>query len=623
MCGICGFVGEGRRQDLELMVSSLSHRGPDDRGVDWVEGVGLGHTRLSILDLSASGHQPMYDANHKVGVVFNGEIYNYLELKQELEARGYTFSSTSDTEVIIYLYQEYGDNCFEKLSGMFAIAIYDFLQQKTILARDRLGKKPLYYAVLGGNLIFGSELKSLLAHPMIKRELDLESISLYLFYEYVPTPRTIFKNIFKLEPATILDFQSGQVSKKNFWRPPAEKSRLSFGEAINILDEKINQATASRLVSDVPLGVFLSGGLDSSAVAYYAQRNSSQPIKTFSIGFDESSFDESAYARQVSNFLGTEHYHQSLTATDSLKLIPRIAELLDEPMADASIVPTYLLSLFTKGKVTVALGGDGGDELFAGYPTFQAEKLAAWYLLLPSVLRKKIIEPLVNLLPAGETNFSLGFKLRKFVAGTNPDQIRRHQEWLSAFSREERSKLFKPEVWEKVEGLDDYEHLAPYLAEVETSEPGNRLLYSYMRSYLLDGVMVKVDRASMMASLETRSPLLDYQVVEFAQTLPYRYKLWGFKTKYIFKKMMSGKLPASIIWRAKKGFGVPLTRWLRYELRDWCDRVLSQEKIDQYNLFNYDYVNQIKQEHFSGEADHRKKLWTLLVFCLWAEKWGK
>lgn len=617
MCGITGFVGEGKNEDLERMIGTLSHRGPDDKGSHFIDGVGLGHTRLSIIDLSPTGHQPMFSSDKNIGIVFNGEIYNFKELKEDLSKEGYVFKGTSDTEVIIALYQKFGENCFEKMNGMFAIAIYDFIKGDLLISRDRLGKKPLYWALFDKTLIFGSELKALLCHPMCKKEIDINSLNLYLQLDYVPTPKSIFKNIYKLEPATYLSYKSGVVSKKAYWLFESKVSSIDFVDAINGLNEKINMSVKRRLVSDVPIGIFLSGGLDSSTVAYYAQKNTKEKIHTFSIGFSEKSFDESKYALEVSKILKTNHHHKNLSAKDTLDLMPTIADILDEPMADASVIPTYLLSAFAKTSVTVALGGDGGDELFAGYPTFQADKIASIYKILPLFVRD-IIKNLVNILPATENNFGLIFNLKKTLNGIESDKFFMHQKWLGSFDGVEVSGLLK-------NGNNKPGAVFNYCEEIKSGikieDKNNKLLAFYMRTYMMDEVMVKVDRASMKAGLETRSPFLDFELVEYVSTLSYSFKLKGFTTKYILKKLMSGKLPDEIVWRKKKGFGVPLANWLKNELKPLCEDLLSRKNIESQGLFNYEYIAHILDDHFLGKQDNRKKIWNLMVFQMWYKKY--
>jgi len=623
MCGIAGFTGGGNRSDLENMIAAIKHRGPDDKGVFLVGDVGLAHARLSVIDLSERGHQPMFNDDKSVGVVFNGEIYNFKKLRERLVQSGHKFKSGTDTEAIIHLYEDVGEDCFKELEGMFAIGLYDFKQKKLILARDRMGKKPLYWAIFGGALMFASELKGLLKHSFFKKELDLESLNKYLLHEYVPTPQSIFKNTYKLEPATYLVYKNGEVKKTKFWNISYGGGKLNFSESLLLLGEKLEESVKARLVSDVPVGVFLSGGLDSSAVAYYAQKNYKGKIKTFSVGFEEKSFDESEYAQEVADFLGTEHYNFLIKARDALEIIPNIEEFIDEPIADASAVPTYLLAKHTRRFVTVALSGDGGDELFAGYPTFQAFEAANIYKKIPAFLRSNFTDKLLRLIPDSEKNFNLGFALKKFVGAMGDEAKYIHHNWLGSFRREERENLFRREVWDVIKNGNEFEEIDHYWNSITADEIKNKILGLYARTYLMDDVLVKTDRVSMKNSLEVRCPLLDRDFVELANSLPYSFKYKRFTQKYIFKKLMEEKLPKNIVYRKKKGFGMPLAGWLKNELKEFCEETLSENKIKSQNLFNYEYVEKLKREHFSGKRDNRKKIWTLMVFSLWHEKYMK
>src|SRR3989339_701166 len=525
MCGIAGYLGYGNQKILEEMTNTLYHRGPDDKGFLLDGKVGLGHRRLSIIDLSHSGHQPMSNEDGSIQIVLNGEIYNYLDLKKQLKNK-HQFVSQTDTEIIIHLYEEVGERVFQYLSGMFALAIYDKNKQKLILARDRMGKKPLYWAKFEDTLMFSSELKSLIKHPKFKKELNLEALNKYLRYEYVPTPHSIFKNVYKLEPGHYLEYDGQNIKKVKFWDVSFQATDLSFDQAVSKLDEKINQATKIRLVSDVPLGVFLSGGIDSSLVTYYAQKNSLQKIKTFSIGFKEKSFDESDYAKQVADYLGTDHQQAILSAQDSLEFIPQIADLLDEPMADPSIVPTYLLSKFTKQQVTVALGGDGGDELFLGYDTFVAQRYADIYDKAPMFLRK-LIAKATSGLPSSFSNISLDFKIKKFTQDFEGNRMYRHHRWLGSFDYNQKANLFTEDIWRNLKNNNEFDDLDNYLKIFKENNYYKKLIYFYFKTYLLDDILVKIDRASMFNALEVRAPLLDYNVVDFANSLPLDYKLKG------------------------------------------------------------------------------------------------
>ena len=623
MCGIAGFIGKGTEQDLDNMIRAVSHRGPDDQGKFLKGDIGLAHARLSIIDLSPAGHQPMADKDKKIWLTFNGEIYNFKELRAELEKTGkYRFQSQTDTEAIIYAWKEYGEKMFEKLDGMFAFALYETEKETLILASDRLGKKPLYWSIQNGTLLFGSELKALLAHQGFHKELDLASLDKYLFYEYVPAPQTIFKNAQKLEPATYLVYKNGQIKKQRYWKMDFNPSSVSETKAIAELDTLLSEAVKKRLVADVPLGILLSGGIDSSTIAYYAQKLTSDKIKTFSIGFREKSFDESSYAKLAADFLGTDHYHTVFTAENVMELIPSISEILDEPMADPSLLPTYLLSKFARHRVTVALSGDGNDELMAGYNTFQAHSLAGLYAKLPLFLKKTVAGAL-RLIPAGEKNFSLEYSAKKFIDDFEGRPELRHHRWMASFSDSERPLLYTPKIREVINKEVATDLLDEHLADVPGISFENKILYLYLKTYLPNDILVKTDRASMKTALEVRCPFLDRRIVEFINSLPYGYKYRGLSGKYILKQLMKDKLPPSIINRPKKGFGIPLARWLKYELRPLCEELLSPVVLRKQGIFDADMIERLKTEHYSGKKDRRKELWTLITFQLWFNRWFK
>ena len=622
MCGIAGFWGKGNESVIRAMTEALHHRGPDFTGTffDPKLALGLGHARLSILDLSSGAHQPFFSEDKRFVIVFNGEIYNFKSIRQDLMDRGYgPFQTQGDTEVLLKAYQADGLACLSKLNGMFAFAIFDYERNELVLARDRMGKKPLYIAQASGTLIFASEVKAILQHPAFKSELNLNALNQYLTLDYVPSPISIFEGVEKLEGGHYLqiDFK-GNIKRGAFWEPNFIPLEISFDEAKEELDRLLSEATALRLVADVPLGIFLSGGLDSSAIAYYAQKQSSNPIQTFSIGFNEKSYDERAYAQQVAKQLGTEHHERILTAEESIDLIPTVFSSLDEPFADPSILPTYLLSQFTRSKVTVALGGDGSDELLAGYPTFISEKLAPLMSWMPfSVVQG--VHKMVNLLPASDQNISLDFKLRQFLKGFEGSRRYRHSQWLGSFSISEKRNLWNKDLASKIPHHNTLKVVDDYANRGSEQE----LIYMYLKTYLQDDILVKVDRASMMNSLEVRAPFMDVHVVDFLNRLPYEYKLKGFTGKHLLKETMRGKLPADIIDRPKKGFGIPVSLWLKNELKDLCNDLLSKEAIEFQGLFDYTYVEQLKQNHFKGRQNNRKELWNLMVFQLWGRNFLK
>ena len=618
MCGIAGFAGEGSPDILERMTRALARRGPDDHGTFYDGKVGLASTRLAVIDLSALGHQPMATNAGDVVIAYNGEIYNFRELRAELERAGHGgFRGHSDTEVLLRCYQAYGEAAFARLRGMFAIALYDRRSGELFLVRDHLGKKPLYWARFGRTLVFGSEIKALMCHPAWQGRLNPEAVSAYLVYEAVPTELAIFADVHKAPPANYLVFREGALTRQvRFWQPsPAPNTPVDFATAQELLDQALARSVNQRLVADVPVGVFLSGGLDSSTIAYYASRTSS--IKTFSIGFEDSTFDESRQAQEVARFLGADHSSEVLTAAGCVGMLAQVADYMDEPNADASLLPTYLLSAFTRRQVTVALGGDGADELFAGYSTFRAEDYLRCYSVIPRPLRHAVIEPLIRRLPVSHGYMSLDFRLKKFLDGSEAPERYRHQHWIGAFGDEESANLLTPEFRSTP---------SPYaLIDKYWDEAGGdfhrRLLFTYLRTYLMDQVMAKVDRASMANSLEARSPFLDVDLVDLALSFPYEFKYHHFAGKRILRRLMRDRLPRSVTARRKKGFGVPIGQWLRREMRPLCEDTLSPASIRATGIFESAEVERLKREHFSGAADHRKKLWTLLTFMLWHERW--
>jgi asparagine synthase (glutamine-hydrolysing) len=623
MCGICGIAGRDQidPEVLTRMTRVLRHRGPDDEGffvdeyADGV-GVGLGFRRLSIIDLE-TGHQPLGNEDGSLQVVFNGEIYNYRELRTQLEARGHRFATHADTEVIVHLYEDIGPRCLAELNGMFAFALWDASRRELLLARDRFGKKPLYYAELGETLIFGSELKSLREHPRCPRELELEALSRYLALEYVPAPWSIVAGVRKLPGGHLLRWRDGCVSIERWWDMPlgVDVQAKSDREYVDEFREHLRTAVRRRLISDVPLGAFLSGGIDSSSVvAMMAEALPPAAVKTFTIGFGERSFDESEHARRVALRFGTDHHEDVFTPGVMVDLLPTIVNVLDEPFGDASILPTYLLSRFTREHVTVALGGDGSDELLAGYPTFAADRVARLYRV-PRVLHERVVIPLADRLPVSTSNFSLDFKIRRFVRGARVPAETRHATWLGSFTPGEQASLLGRAP------SDVFDEQRRALAAAPTNDRLERLIYLYATTYLQDDILFKVDRASMACSLEVRAPFLDVDLVNFLGSVPPRLKLRRMNAKHLLKSAMTDVLPAGIADRPKKGFGIPIAEWFKGKLRDVLRDELSAERIRRQGLFDAGAVNRLVSEHLSGRRDHRKQLWTLLVFQLWHRRW--
>ena len=627
MCGITGWANldsymqppEGARELLHSMCERMVHRGPDSEGSYVTSGVALGMRRLAIIDL-VTGEQPVFNEDKSVAAVLNGEIYNYRELRADLENRGHTFHSASDTEVLPHLYEEYGDEMVRELNGMFSFALWDKRRRRLLIARDRFGEKPLYWGVFDNTLLFASEPKVLLAHPAVKPSLNLQALRQYLSFDYVPAPLSIYEGINKLPAAHKLVVEDGRVYTERYWCLSYKTAEPvpSEDEAAEHLRELMADAVRMRLVSDVPLGVLLSGGVDSSTVAALAVQASHEAVKTFSISFAEASFDESAYARGVAKFLGTDHHEERLSANLAANLVSEIGAWMDEPLSDPSLVPTYLLSRFTRKHVTVALGGDGGDELFAGYPMYAGLRWAEIYKRVPSSLRAGIIEPLIRLLPVKTKNLSFDYKALRFVTGANYDPVARHHVWFGSFTPEEQTELLTADTLAASDS-DIYAQARQFADECDSADLVTRMQSVDTRLYLAEDILTKVDRASMAVSLEVRAPFLDPRVAEYVASLPCTYKLRGQKTKYILKKAVKEMLPPFVTKRGKKGFGVPVAEWLKVKLRPLARDLLSPERVRRAGVFNPNYVARLQDEHERGIANHRKLLWTLLMFELWHE----
>lgn len=633
MCGITGWLAlDGARAEgearLRAMCQAMAHRGPDDTGLGFFGPAALGMRRLSIIDV-AGGHQPIANETGSVQVVFNGEIYNHHALREGLLARGHVFATRSDTEVLVHLYEERGEAFVEELVGMFAIALWDAAAGKLVIARDRMGEKPLYWTRADGVLIFGSELKCLMAHPAVGRRLSLQALASYLALEYVPAPQAILEGVHKLPPGHLLVVEGGEVRVLPYWRPDTtpRSPRVSEAEAIAGVDARLREAVAGQLVADVPLGVFLSGGIDSSLVSAVAARALREAgageLQTFSIGFTDPSFDESVHARAVAKHIGSRHHERILEPGMLPAILPTVTGLLDEPFGDASVLPTYLLAAFAREHVTVALGGDGGDELFAGYPTYQAQKAAGFLDRLPGPLVNGLAaaaRAMVGVLPVNHDNLSLDFKLKRFASALDREPAERHARWLGSFDPEGLAQLLTQEVRAALVGYDPYAPARAIWAETRGLDRLARFLAIDQRTYLPDDILFKVDRASMMASLETRAPLLDHRLVAYANGLPSGLKLHGFTTKHLLKRVAGTYLPDAILNRPKKGFGIPVAKWLRGELRETMTELLAPERLRAAGLFEPVAVERLIKEHLDGVRDHRKSLWTLLMFEWWRER---
>ncbi|MFH1997038.1 MAG: asparagine synthase (glutamine-hydrolyzing) [Candidatus Omnitrophota bacterium] len=631
MCGICGYVNfdASRRASEDIvrsMTKTLIHRGPDDAGLFARGPAALGHRRLSIIDLD-SGHQPIANESGSLTIVQNGEIYNYKDLEHELKSKGHHFRTRSDTEVILHAYEEYGDDCLEKLDGMFSFAIWDQASRRLFCARDRFGKKPFYYGVFDNQFIFGSEPKAILEHPSARRCVDLQAAARYFAYDYVPSPDTIYKNIKRLEAGHFCIVERSTVRIRQYWDVRFD-IRDSWTSDVAGCTERLRrlfrEATRKRLVSDVPLGVFLSGGIDSSSVvAMMSGYLESRRIRTFSIGFNETRYDESPSARSVADLYSTDHRQKILDPGQMLEVLPDILDVLDEPFADSSIIPTYLVSRFTREFVKVALGGDGGDEFFMGYPSFAAHALAGPIDRFPWFARRALARS-TEFFSGGSDSMSAWFRLRRFLRGLQYSGALRHQCWIGNFSPAELEELFAPVAGSiSLRPEDVYERSIFHAEKARGLDTLDRISYLYIKTYMADDILTKVDRASMANGLEVRSPFLDAEFSGFAATIPHDLKLKGRSGKFILRKAFEGSLPDQVIRKEKHGFAVPVGEWFRNELKETLLGTFKKEKIDAEGLLNYGYIDAIIREHLSGKRDHGRQIWSLFIFEMWYNRWIK
>jgi asparagine synthase (glutamine-hydrolysing) len=615
VCGICGLLSLDGRSSvdpgaLDAMSASLVHRGPDSQG-RYVEGpVGMGARRLSIIDLPG-GDQPVASEDGRVHLVQNGEIYNYRELRRELEAAGHRFASRGDTEVLVHLYEERGPRFVEDLRGMFAVALWDARRRRLLLARDAFGIKPLFYAVVGERLAFASELKALMALPELPRDVDPDAVEAFLAFNSIPAPYTIFRHARKLAAGHLLVWEGGEPSIERYSRPaPVDAADVRDGSCAELAEElraRLRDSVRAHLVSDVPVGVLLSGGIDSSTLAALAAQESAEPLRTFSIGFEERSFNELHRARQVASRYGTDH-HELVLRPDAATLLPRLAEAFDEPFADSSALPTYLVSQLAARDVKVVLSGEGGDEMFGGYYTYVADLLADRFDGAATRLL-----PLVERLPSS----SLDYRAKRFARGAALPPLERHHAWKEIFSPDQRAQLL---VGDRRSGRDPAELLRSRYAETAGAEPLARLQDVDMGIYLVDDLLVKTDRASMAHSLEARVPFLDPVVAELALALPTRLKVRGLAKKRLLRRAARPLLPASIAFGRKQGFSIPAAAWLRGELAGFAREVLSPQAVRDQGWFRPQAVTRLIDDHVAGREDYSRQLWGLLAFALWFER---
>ena len=621
MCGIVGIVNQisrpVEREILEKMNRAIRHRGPDEDGFYLNENVGLAMRRLSIIDL-AGGQQPIHNPSKTAWIVFNGEIYNFQELRAELEKRGHRFYTNSDTEIILHLYDEHGADCVTHLRGMFAFAIWDEREKSLFLARDRVGKKPVLYSHQpNGDLIFGSEFQALLQHPDVDREVDYEAIHQYLTFSCVPAPLTAFRQIRKLEPGHWLRWKNGEIKTERYWTPDfSAKIKISEQDAVEETLRILREATKMRLISEVPLGAFLSGGVDSSTVVALMAEASEKPVKTFSIGFEEQDFSELKYARRVAEHIGAEH-HEFIVKPDAIEVLPTLVEHYGEPFADSSAIPTFYVSKETRKHVTVALNGDGGDETFAGYERYFAIQLAEKYKRIPSILRKSVIEPAAAFLPTSMGQHSRVKSAKNFLAVSSMPKSSLYLRWMSALNEDLKAELYSENFKQKTSNDSTASVLQSWFARANGSGAIDAMLLTDTMTYLPNDLLVKVDIASMANSLEARSPFLDHKVIEFAASLPEKIKVRGTETKYLLKKAASRVVPPEVLYRRKMGFGIPVGYWLRNEMKDFMFEILLSEKSFNRGLFKPEIIKKLVAQHVAEKQNHTYPLWTLLMLELW------
>ncbi len=615
MCGICGFNWNDKEL-ISAMNDTLEHRGPDQQGIFCNESVSMGFRRLSIIDLSEHGSQPMFNEDNTVCLIFNGEIYNFQKLRPELIAQGHTFRGRSDSEVILHAYEEYGIDCVHKLQGMFAFAIHDLKEKTLFIARDRIGIKPLYYYHKDGKFLFASEIKAILKDRSVRREVNDQAVYDYLGFEFVPAPQTMFTHISKLPSGSYLLLRDGNLEIKEYWdlhmatAPPG----LTYPEAVERQKELLNDAVKSHLISDVPLGVFLSGGLDSSSIVALMRKHISGPIKTFTIGYQDKTFSELDYAAIVARHCETEH---QVLMLDDIKpeYVEKTLYHLDEPMTDLSTVPLYLLCKQAREHVTVCLSGEGADESYAGYDRFKAAKIGAWFSMIPGPLRRQVIGRMVDMLPDQAQKKGAINMLKRFVEGANLPADGDHLRWQYFSSDKQTDSLFSRNFLDAVTA-DPFRLVRKYAEKCRDTDTINRQIYLDMRYMMTDSVLMKVDKMSMASSLEVRVPLLDHVLVEFLASLPGDWKLKGMKTKYIFRSALEDLLPKEIVHRGKQGYSLPVKHLLRGEMKQYMVSLLNESSLIREKM-HLPYVNQLIEEHCAMRHNHNHVLWALMNLSIW------
>lgn len=623
MCGICGSYGLVDKDLLKRMCRAIAHRGPDDEGHYYGTEVMLGMRRLKVIDLD-TGNQPIFNEDRSVVVVFNGEIYNYEEIRKSLENKGHKFYTRSDTETIVHLYEEFGIDCAENLRGMFAFALWDSTRKRLILARDRIGIKPLYYYIKEGVLLFASELKALLECPGIKREINFKALHDYLTYMCVPAPDTIFQDVYKLEPGHMIIYENGKIEIKKYWDIHSHRKKstglLDDEKAIaEKMYELIRESVDLHLISDVPIGVFLSGGLDSSTIVAVASELSNKPVKTFSIGFPDDYYNELDNARLVAQRFHTEHHEYTVNPT-SIQDIEEILYFYDEPFADSSAIPTYYVSKYARQKVTVALSGDGGDEAFGGYGNYKADKIGLLYKKIPAFIRNSVIPFILESIPDAADNLSSKAKIKKILRLSRMSSEQCHVFWLSCFSEDAKRELYSDSRLTELLDYDSWDKYIRFFQDCDSPDFINSCISVDIQTVLPNDYLTKVDRMSMANSLEVRVPFLDHKLLEFTVRMSSKYKLRGLTTKYLLRKIMKDKLPKEIITGRKKGFTLPLASWFREDFSALVNEFLSKDIIQKRGYFNFTFIKNLADVHLAGKGDNSKLLWALICFEIWHRK---
>ena len=620
MCGICGIYNIRDKKPVQVsqirkMCDVMAHRGPDSEGIYTENNFGFGMRRLSIIDLS-TGDQPIFNEDRTISVILNGEIYNFQELRKELENKNHKFYTTSDTEVIVHLYEEYRKNCILHMRGMFAFALWDNKNHELFIARDRLGKKPLYWIQRNGSIIFASEIKSILGYLESLPAINTSAIDMYLTYQYIPSPMTIFKNINRLPPASFLTCsETGNTKIEKYWRLDwTKKTNLSFEEACIHTRHLLTEATRLRMIADVPLGAFLSGGHDSSIIVGIMSQLSDRPVQTFSIGFEDETFSELPYARLVADRFKTQH-HELIVKPQFVEILPKIIWHYDQPFADTSALPSYYVSEITRKHVKVALNGDGGDENFGGYLRYKAMKGTMYFSWLFMLAGKRFMSKVASLLPQSKSRFLKQIS-RLLSAAAEPPHMR-NLLWHCYFDNETKQRIYSREMKNVFYDTNAYDYLINAFLNARADDILDKTFCADINTYLPECLLVKMDIASMANSLEARSPFLDHKLVEFAATLPSRWKIHGLTTKYILKKTFKDILPPQILNRPKQGFGLPVGKWFGENLKDYIREILLDTKTLQRGYFDADGLRTILEEHVQGKQDHGYRLWALLVLELW------